>query len=396
LVAVNSNKTKSVLENAISRNLNVKLSAVILESTTLASRLLAQITLEPDLALLYKDLFSYETTGDDEGSEIYCVRPLANQVGLSFNDIRLGYNCAVAIGYCHEEKASINPDRNGDGLRLIEASDTIVLISDSEDSFSWAATPSSCSLPPKVASESCRPSVHSLVLGNGRRASELINQLGKFSLAGDSITACIDRPETNWSHGITFNRLYRTTEEGQLEAEETLSDFLDGCDLGTVSNLIVIPSSDDASVHDAEAISALSMINGILPNSQKELKVIVNLMEDKSSELAKTVFHCQPVSHTELVANYITQVADDIQRHLVFHAIMENQDGAEFYLREKNDFCNNGESHSFKEILISYMAVDETAIGYTTDNGEYFTSIKDMDEAIDCSGIAKVIVLANN
>jgi hypothetical protein len=166
--------------------------------------------------------------------------------------------------------------------------------------------------------------------------------------------------------------------------------------LGLISNLIVMPSSADASVHDAEAISALSMINGMSANSHKDLKVIVNLMEDRSHELAKTIFSCQPVSHTELVANYITQVADDTQRHLVFHAIMENQDGAEFYLREKNDFCNNGESHSFKEILISYMAVDETAIGYTTANGEYFTSIKDMDEAIDCSGIAKVIVLANN
>jgi hypothetical protein len=362
IAAVNSASTADILNHGVPAALAEHIDLRVVDAVNTTCRVLAQVVVQPALADVYLDLLSYEAHEDDEGAEIYCIPVTDEQANFSFERLRNGFPEAIAIGWIRDGTITLNPPIEADEPLAVE--DTMVLIASSREATHWSDggapdPPDSAIHPPEEL-----PARDVLLLGVGARAREIAAQLLKFLPAGShlrafepSMAATDDRcrvsciGQTDYTPGDDESLLTDLLDQG-LEALET-----------GIDTVVLIPTARDPLVHDAEIFMALTALQARWRHHQVRPTVVVELFDP--ANVSTVALYDAPVTvvSTALLANYLVQLSQEPLRGNVFHALIDDPEGAELYARDASSYFGEDDEASFATLSARARARGEVAIG---------------------------------
>ena len=146
--------------------------------------------------------------------------------------------------------------------------------------------------------------------------------------------------------------------------DETADADLEGCD-----TVVVISDGDDRHAHDAEILMALTALESRHHLStgaprRHERAHVIELLDAYNVELAEAFGQVSSLISSELVSNYLVQVANNPERGLVFKELLDIE-GNEFYVLPLSRYLrHSGENVSFHRLSTRARALGEIAVGY--------------------------------
>ena len=370
VASVKSAETAELIERGVPKSVAESLVVHVVHTADLLSRLTAQSANQPALALVYKELFSYEGSivdGVDISSEIYCVPIDKAMLGLTFADCLLGFDDAVPIGYATGKTTAVNPKPGTpEAEHALQKGDRIIVVADNREDVRWTGgkalpkqefTPRDLKPAPKNV----------LVMGEGVKPRKVLEHLPGFLPPGSRIAA------SQSTEGLDpgASSFHRFTRPGALTGAESAeeprvpSDEPAGAPrLVEFDSIVLADDIPDPDRHDAKMLMDLTGIYASLAGSKLRASIIVELLDYRNLDLARAFGEMAAIISSELVSNFLVQLAVDPDRGAVFTELLDPA-GNEIYVRPVERFLAPGEEElSFIDIFTRARALGEIAIGY--------------------------------
>lgn len=337
---------------------------MLVEVKNILARIIAQCAWQPGLALVYRDLLTY--TGDLElgvdirSSEIYCVSALAAGMpsGMAFKECLQGFPKANVIGYARQgEPPVLNPLVDDERAQaVLSTDDKLLFIADRRQDVYWGnhREHTHSMLNGKTVA---LPKRSILLLGQGNKADVVLQQLLTYLPAASEVVASM--PGCNRAHGRVMVK-----ELVAYSLNDLLEDKL-AYPLSRFDTIVLVEESNDPDRHDAHILSLMSAIRAACRKQGYEQPVVVaELYDPRNRELAAAVDVRDIVISTELVSNFMVQLAREPERSGIYQELMDEA-GMEFYIRPIEYYCDNpSQEICFADIMHAAAGHRELAIGY--------------------------------
>ena len=372
VASVMSGESARVMERGVPRSVAECIQLHVVHAADLLSRLTAQSANQPGLALVYKELFSYEESlvdGVDIGSEIYIVDVDEKMHGLTFDECLLGYDGAIPIGYANDEAGPVvnpSPSTPASAHRFAKG-DRIIAVADNKEDIVWSGKRD---LPAQeFTPRDAKPGAKKvLVLGDGLKPRKIIEHLPGFLPEGSRIfttqsTEGLDPGACSFHEFTHPTAVSADGREGEGDAS------VSGSDLRTYDSIVLSDETSDPDRHDAKVLMDLTAIYASAAGGSMKASVIVELLDSRNLTLAAAFGEMAAIVSSELVSNFLVQLAVDPERGNVFRELLDPA-GNEFYIRPVARFVGGDEKLSFTDIMASAKKLKEIAIGYVPPGSE--------------------------
>lgn len=343
-------------------------------TTDIIGKILAACALQPGLSYVYNELFSYFSYLQINGSgtsEIY-IMPLAD-IGFNkpvhFDDLLYGFDNAIAIGYRKNGKnLVVNPhEGNGGANVLLAPEDSVIYIADTREAFQCNQKLEEPSFNIEFRENpEANERKNVLVIGNGFKAVVVVNTLFSFLAAGSKVS-CSDsikeKIEVDAAKaGLTLNTI-------PMDNVDDLVQKLNSGEVVDFDLVIFADEVEDTSSYDARLLMCLAGINTAFKNNKP--RIVMELFESSNVELAQTAHAEDVIIGTELLSNYLVQIADSPERHQIYAELLTYGE-TEIYIKPVDLYRNGQQSISFRELMIAAHERKEIAIGFAwEENGKY-------------------------
>ncbi|MDL5199137.1 NAD-binding protein [Streptomyces sp. ALI-76-A] len=331
---------------------------IVLESDAITARLIVQSARRPGLSLVYRDLLDFA------GDEFYLICDPA-LAGRSFGDTLLAYATSSVVGLLRDGRPLLNPPPQA----LIGPGDQLIVITRDDDTERL----SDCSaLVDESVMAPCRPAgarpERVLVLGWNRRASLIVDQLGRYAVHGSVIAVVADRQEVTADQvrvaGAAFApRLTVTFRPGDITRPETLRCLeIDSYDSVVVLGPDTAPGQrpDEA---DNRTLVTLLVLHLLEQETGRELPVVTEMTDDRNRTLAPVSPGADVIISGKLIGLLMAQISQNRHLAAVFEELF-SLTGSQVHLRPAASYILPGREASFATVVAAARRRGECAIGY--------------------------------
>jgi|GEM_PF-3377502 len=396
---------KGIIPSDISDINNQKINLLPVITTKVLGKILAVCAMQPGLSRVYQELFSYhyyDESNKGKTSEIYFHRLFECGVNeeVVFEDLFFGFEKAILIGYMKDGKTPvINPPVGSEKATatIDPHKDYIIYVADDHDIVKYvrpAYIPKLETIPAQK-NDSLFAQNKVLVLGNGFKAETVIKELFGFLTAGSEIT-CSKSLESQLDFTLATKDLkmhYREMEK----IDTILFDLIGGRDYD-FDLIIFADEVKDPYNYDSRSLMCLAGINAVAKSKNRKPRVVMELFDPKNAELAQTAHADDVIIGSELVSNYLVQVARTPEREFVYSELL-TAGGSEIYFKPVKLYKANDNPISFSELRIAARHRNEIAIGYTYGDDVQFAYIINPspdDRKVKRDNFKNLIVLAED
>lgn len=336
-----------------------RMELLLVETGNVLARIIAQCAWQPGLSLVYRDLLTYtgdlELGADVRSSEVYSLsaREAGLPAGTSFRQALCGFSRANLIGYRRQGQATLlNPlVRPGAADLPLAPEDQLLLVADRRQDIHWQPRPHQ--LPPLAGQAPAGHPRRVLLLGGSQKAHTVLQELASYLPAASLVAASGPLPG-DLPAGVQA-----------VQVEYGLNEILAGRLAEPGYDTIVLLADDgDPDQHDAQVLTMMAALRAAGRHSGARPTVVAELYDPRNRELALAADVDDIVVSTELVSNFMVQVAREPERAAVFRELMDEQ-GNELYVRPVSVYCQDyTQEISFVEIMAAAAERGELAIGY--------------------------------
>jgi Castor and Pollux, part of voltage-gated ion channel len=351
------NKTECRIVAAISDHANLAAArkaggadAQLLDIDDLASRWIAQATVQPGLAGVFTELLRFN------GNE-FCAVAVPALTGRAFGAVLQAFPLVSAVGLVKADGTLLlNPPSE----TVLAGDDKVVAIS-AADIFE-AGTPVSIDEDAIVAPRRRpRPPVRLLILGWNRRGPQIIRQLDAFVPAGSRIDVTAEQVDDGVIEKMRTD-LYRV-EVTVGNGDPTDVDALSSLDLTSYRHIIVLSTDGvgDAAA-DFRSLVTLLHLRDLERQAGRPFGITGEIADEHTLALAPPSDSNDFIVSRTMVSHLMTQVAMNPELVPVFNELFD-PDGNEIVLRPAGDFVLAGRIVTFATVVESARRQGQVAIG---------------------------------
>ncbi|MEU0068885.1 NAD-binding lipoprotein [Streptomyces sp. NPDC006332] len=330
----------------------------VLESDAITARLIVQSARRPGLSLVYRDLLDFA------GDEFYLTFDPA-LTGRSFGDALLAYATSSVVGLLRDGRPLLNPPPQ----TLIGPGDQLIVITRDDDT---ARLSDCCGLVDEAVMTPWQPGntrpERVLILGWNRRASLIVDQLGRSAVHGSVIAVVADGKEVSAeqlreAHADFAPRLSITFRPGDVTRPETLRCLeIDSYDSVVVLGPDPAPGQqpDDA---DNGTLVTLLVLQQLQQETGQELPVVTEMIDDRNRTLAPISPGSDVIISGKLIGLLMAQISQNRHLAAVFEELF-SLTGSQVHLRPATSYVLPGCEASFATVVAAARQRRECAIGY--------------------------------
>jgi voltage-gated potassium channel Kch len=322
--------------------------AVILDKQRTVARLIVRTARESGAAAVYNELFDFA------GDEIYFHEK--HGLGeLTYRAALHHYEDASVIGLADREGVPLlNPSQDA----LIGERSLIVLARDDSDLSSLstsAATVDEAAI--NRLPHTTQPPKNVLLIGWNERARAVVSELDKYAEPGSQLTVLAEFGEPNLP---TLQNLTTTIASGGTTSRDVLDRYV----TPTLSQVIVLPYSDNLPVQKADARTLVTLLHlrDIVGDETGVTSIVTELLDDRNRALAEVAHVDDVIVSDQILSLMVSQLNDNRQLERVFTDLLD-AGGAEIYLHPAEWYIGLGTTVSFATIVAAASARNETAFG---------------------------------
>ena len=392
VASVNSAGAAHAIQHGVPKTLTGVCDVHVVHTTDLLSRLTAQVANEPSLSRVFTEIFSYEGTivdGQDISSEVYVEDVDQRMHGRTFDDCIMGYERAIPIGYVSGGKTIINPLPNTpESTHKFGPGDRIVAIADTVEDVAYEgrlSLPLSDFHPPEIK----LPPKHVLVLGNGKKPLSILKHLPGY-LPGNSRVAT-NLPLDGLPEGtVTYEKYVH----GASSDEEAGTADVTAADLTSFDCIVLADDLTDPDLHDAKVLMDLTTIYAAAEGSDVPATAIVELLDYRNVALARAFGQMAALVSSELVSNFLVQLAVEPARGAVFQELLDPS-GCELHVRGPQTYVKStDEKLSFNDLFARVRACGDILVGYIPPDEAFLQlSPRDRTTTRAVSGFGELVVV---
>lgn len=373
----NSGMLKQGIPEAVKRNVRLNVVA----TTDTLTRCISQAIADPHLAPVFRTLLSYDETlpgrRSEQSSEVYCLRVGGGLLGRTFQECMLEFPRAIPIGYIVAETASspagesglvLNPPPNSASARYaFREGDRIVVVAEARSDATWCPYERPELKPFSPGSVKERP--RKILLFGGRLATrEVLRFLPEFLPHNSAIHTSASSDGIRLRDDVALEQIPLANEavpaDGQAVGIVDMVHWAQVESLTDFDTIALVADLTDVALHDDRILMALAGLCAKASQSAQLPSIVTGLFDPDGYELARPFGEPAVIVLSELVSNYMVQLALDPDRGLVFGELLDPR-GNEIYTRPVECYLNDDSEHvSFDEIRTRAFALHETAIGY--------------------------------
>ena len=379
VAAIRSKELKNLSDPAIFKDICEGVHVEAVDTLDILCRIIAQCAIQRNLSLVYHELLSYwgdrkkEIKGKvSAGSgDVYCVPveecyPDGKTV---FEDCLFGFPKAIPIGYQvtkgNKLTTIINPRPESDESSYqLDENDKFIIIADKRKNTKWEGKNaqkrknSNNRGQSKSKQQPCEMKpLHMVVLGLGVKARLTIKYLLGY-LPGKSKIFTNEKMDDFKDPRVKTIPL---PEIASIINSDTLKE------LDQADTVILVDDDNNPDRHDSRILSYMIAIKARSIRAGHFPEIIVGeFLDPRNREIAEKLKIKEVIISSELVSNYMVQLAFENERADVFKELLDKE-GNEIYVRPASNYLGSNNSNlSFENIMYKARSFHEIAIGYIT------------------------------
>src|SRR5580698_8176109 len=325
--------------------------AQLLDIDDLASRWIAQATVQPGLSGVFTELLRFD------GNE-FCAAAVPALTGHSFGQVLHAFPVASPVGLVKADGTLLlNPPSD----LVLEDDDKIVAIA-AEDTFATGVAASIDEDAIVTAQRRPRMPVRLLMLGWNRRAPQIIRQLDAYVPTGSRIDITAERISGGVLEKVRTD--LSRTEVAVRNGDPADVDVLSSLDLPSYRHIIVL-SADGVgdSVADFRSLVTLLHLRDLGREAGRVFGITGEIADEHTLALAPSGDADDFIVSRTMVSHLMTQVAMNPELIPVFTELFDPE-GNEIILRPASDFVRTGRAITFSTVVESARRQGQVAIGY--------------------------------
>jgi Trk K+ transport system NAD-binding subunit len=326
-------------------------NAQLLDIDDLASRWIAQATMQPGLSGVFTELLRFN------GNE-FCAVNVPALTGQNFGQVLHAFSLVSPVGLVKADGSlQLNPPPD----TVLAADDKIVAIS-ARDMFT-VGVPAGID-EDAIAAVQRRPRmpVRLLMLGWNRRAPQVIRQLDAYVPAGSRIDVIAEQVSGSVLEKVRTD-LYRA-EVTVRNGDPADVDVLSSLDLASYRHIIVLGTDGvgDA-VADFRSLVTLLHLRELEQESGRAFGITGEISDEHTLALAPIGDADDFIVSRTMVSHLMTQVAMNPELIPVFTELFDPE-GNELFIRPAGDFVRTGRAVTYATVVESAWRQGQVAVGY--------------------------------
>ncbi|MCU0428828.1 MAG: hypothetical protein MUF42_02540 [Cytophagaceae bacterium] len=333
-------------------------NVLLVDTTTILSRLLVQTSIFNGLVGVYEQLFSFE------GSEIYMMPNPAP--GKRFSEIVFHLPDGIPMGYQNSmEGVVLNPPPQ----LVLKEKDNIILVLSDDSNYRFAPDPIvPINTFPSVSRKSISTLRNILIIGWNSDSESIIREYDKYLSPESKIRILLTEkcePEEE-----VFQRLKADTRCSVeiIETENTSTSRLEALQLHSFDMIVLLTAflnTDQTEVVDSENIKLLLQVKRILnkyPDRPKPL-IVSEVLDTSNLELFDHMGLSDFLLSNRLISIFLTQLV--VQPSLIkIYDILLAKEGAEINLKPFSNFFAQAGEYRFGDLVSAGFQYHEVVLGY--------------------------------
>lgn len=350
-----------------------------LHTYAILAKIIAHSCTQTGLSEAIKEVFNFE------GSELYLI-DLPEAKGLTFSELSLRLDDAVAIGISRDNAVTLNPP--GD-WRLLE-SDRILVFSEEEDSATLSREsgepPRLIGLTKKNASKNADVTA---IIGSNNTLPIIISELPEdvFHVAlmdtgiKDDVRQRIDAIAAE--RGIDIQ--YRNSNPDNVRDLEEIA-------MAAAHIVILNDHKKDEERADMDAVFTLLNLRDIRTRYGLHFNITAEMNMEQNQQLVVSNDHTDFVVTSSMSSLFLAQLAYSHELLDVFNELLSNE-GNEFYMKEASDLNCVG-AYSVRDLRYSLLNIGYILLGYINEDTYHFNPL--LNETVDLKKGDHLILLGEN
>lgn len=331
---------------------------VVVLTSELITRIMAQTCRQPGLSTIYLELLSFD------GCEIY-FREIQSLVSRTYGDAVLSFETCAAIGLCYANgEIELNPPMG----TLIATGDQIIAISNTENDVRISGLPiGSLELIQSCAIAQTK-NEHTLILGWNANASNILNELDQYVPNGSMVTVVADHPLVDEQVSILRENLMNQ-DLMYYKADITNRGVLEAINIFSFNHIILLSYGDVMEEQQADARTLITllhlrqMLHSSAHSHDKNISIVSEMLDLRNCELAEIARADDFIVSENLVSLLLAQVAKNKKISKVFQELFDSG-GQEIYLQPIENYVALNIEMSFYTVVESAKRCGESVIGF--------------------------------
>jgi voltage-gated potassium channel Kch len=328
------------------------------------ARLVVQTARQSGLSMVYTELLDFS------GDEIYFqVEP--QLVGRKFGEALFAYEDSTVIGLrYHAGGVQLNPPMD----TIVQPGDQLVAISEDDDTVrvsgkvtAWPELEQQLNIdltaigaphPIEAVPE------RTLLLGWNSQGPLIVDELDRYVSDGSSLVVVADVPELPVILERECGAAHSQTVTCRV-ADTTDRRVLDGLELSTYQQVIILCYSDtlDQQQADARTLITLLHLRDIKEKHGYRFRIVSELLDVRNRQLAEVAHADDFIVSNRLISLMLTQISENPELKAVFTDLFAPE-GSEIYLKPAREYVASERTINFYTIVEAARRRGEVAIGY--------------------------------
>jgi voltage-gated potassium channel Kch len=338
--------------------------AQLIVTKDLISRIIVQTSRQSGLSIVYTELLDFG------GDEVY-FQEEPKLVGRTFAEALLAYEETCLMGLRRADgKILINPpmdSRIAPGDRVIAISEDDDTVKVSPHAESWEGLEARLGVE-HDAIRFARPvpprPERTLVLGWNRGGLAIVNELDNYVAPGSLLTMVGDAPDTREQIAAGCAGI-KHQEISVVDADTTSRPVLDGLDVPSYDQIILLCYSDHLDNQEADARTLITLLHlrDMANRGGHDFRIVSEMLDVRNRELAEVTQADDFIVSNKLTSLMLSQVAENRDLNAVFSNLFAPE-GSEIYLKNAAEYVEPGREVSFYTVTVAASQRGEVAIGY--------------------------------
>lgn len=328
--------------------------AMIVDSSDLIARVMAQTCRQSGLSVVYTELLDFD------GAEIYFAGE-PSLTGKTYREVLTAYPDSSVIGIQQKDgKVLLNPAPD----HKIQSGDKVIAITEDDDTMKVSATKSNPNeslivdrAPAEVGVE------RTLILGWNDKAATVIKEIDHYVQSGSNVVVATMNEIPDEERADTQSALTNCSIEF-IVCNTTDRRSLDRLDVAKFDHVIVL-CYPDLEGEEADSITLITLLHlrNIADERGIDMNVVSEMLDIRNRALAEVARADDFIVSDKLVSLLLTQIAENRDLYTVFEQLFSDE-GSEIYLKPATDYVQPGQEMDFYTVIESASRKGETAIGY--------------------------------
>ncbi len=329
--------------------------AELIVTGDLIPRIIVQTSRQSGLSVVYTELLDFG------GDEIY-FQEEAGLVGKTFGDSLLAYEDTTIMGLRKRDGSILlNPPMD----TKIEAGDRVIAISEDDDTVRLSGiTPQIDERAIHGAAVSASRPERTLLLGWNERGPAIVHELDRYVTPGSELTLVADVPGIV---GIVEEECGDLTTQKLTCREADTKDrrVLDGLDVPSYDQVILLCYSDHLDVQEADARTLITLLHlrDMAEKGGHDFRIVSEMLDVRNRELAEVTQADDFIVSNKLTSLMLSQISENKELNAVFTDVFDPE-GSEIYLKPAGDYVDLGVEVNFYTVVEAARRRGEVAIGY--------------------------------